>query len=43
MAQEMRKTTPNLAFIDDATNATYALRRLALVEEEPPVAEMKVR
>ncbi|KAK1892158.1 Cilia- and flagella-associated protein 43 [Dissostichus eleginoides] len=43
MAQEMRKTTPNLAFIDDAMNATYALRRQELVEEEPPVAEMKVR
>ncbi|KAI9514950.1 hypothetical protein NQZ68_028902 [Dissostichus eleginoides] len=43
MAQEMRKTTPNLAFIDDAMNATYALRRQELVEKEPPVAEMKVR
>ncbi|KAK1900961.1 Primase D5 [Dissostichus eleginoides] len=43
MAQEMRKTTPNLAFKDDAMNATYALRRQELVEEEPPVAEMKVR
>ncbi|KAI9514389.1 hypothetical protein NQZ68_033507 [Dissostichus eleginoides] len=42
MAQEMRKTTPNLAVIDDAMNATYALRRQELVEEEPPVAEMKI-
>lgn len=43
MAQEMRKTIPNLAFIDDAMNATYALRRQEIVEEEPPVSEMKVR
>ncbi|KAK0134874.1 Sterile alpha motif domain-containing protein 3 [Merluccius polli] len=43
MVQEMRKTTPNLAYIDDAMNATYALRRQEIVEEEPPVAEMTVR
>ncbi|XP_062416872.1 uncharacterized protein LOC119214549 [Pungitius pungitius] len=40
MVQEMRKTTPNLAYIDNAMNATYALRRQEIVEEEPPVAEM---
>ncbi|KAL1281495.1 hypothetical protein QQF64_000298 [Cirrhinus molitorella] len=43
MVQEMKKTTPNLAYIDDAMNATYALRRQEIVEEEPPVAEMRVR
>lgn len=43
MVQEMRKTTPNLAYIDDAMNATYALRRQEVVEAEPPVAEMRVR
>ncbi len=43
MVQEMRKTTPNLAYIDDAMNATYALRRQKIDEEEPPVAEMRVR
>ncbi|KAL0192929.1 hypothetical protein M9458_011225, partial [Cirrhinus mrigala] len=41
MVQEMKKTTPNLAYIDDAMNATYALRRQEIVEEEPPVAEMR--
>lgn len=43
MVQEMRKTTPNLAYIDDSMNATCALRRQEIVEEEPPVAEMRVR
>lgn len=43
MAMEMRKTTPNLVFIEDAMNGTYALRRQEIVEEEPPVSEMKIR
>ncbi|XP_048880258.1 sterile alpha motif domain-containing protein 3-like [Brienomyrus brachyistius] len=43
MAQEMRKATPNLVFIDQAMNATYALRRQEIVEEEPPISEMMVR
>uniref|UniRef100_A0A3Q0RV90 Uncharacterized protein n=1 Tax=Amphilophus citrinellus TaxID=61819 RepID=A0A3Q0RV90_AMPCI len=42
MALEMRKTAPNLFFIDDAINATYALRRQE-IEEEPPVSEVTVR
>ena len=41
MVQEMRKASLNLAYIDDAMNATYALRRQEIVEEEPPVAEMR--
>ncbi|XP_071327493.1 uncharacterized protein [Trachinotus anak] len=40
MVQEMRKTIPNLAYIDDAMNATYALRRQEIVEEEPHVAKV---
>ncbi|XP_071327495.1 uncharacterized protein [Trachinotus anak] len=43
MVQEMRKTIPNLAYIDDAMNATYALRRQEIVEEEPHVAKVRVR
>lgn len=39
----MRKATPNLAYIDDAVNTTYTLKRQEMVKEEPPVAKMRVR
>uniref|UniRef100_A0A1A8I607 Uncharacterized protein n=1 Tax=Nothobranchius kuhntae TaxID=321403 RepID=A0A1A8I607_NOTKU len=43
LSQEMAKAKPNLDFIDSGMNATFALRRKEIVEEEPPVVEMKAR
>lgn len=43
LSQEMKKANPNLASIDSGMSATFALRRKEIVEEEPPVAEMKMR
>lgn len=40
---EMSKRTPDITFVDSAMSSTYSLRRREVVEEEPPVSQMKVR
>ncbi|KAK3535974.1 hypothetical protein QTP70_022852 [Hemibagrus guttatus] len=39
----MRKRTPDITFVDSAMSSTFSLRRKEVVEEEPPVSQMKVR
>lgn len=43
MCQEMKKRSPDMSFVDAAMSSTYSLRRQEIVEEEPPVSEMKKR
>uniref|UniRef100_A0A672MGJ6 PB1 domain-containing protein n=1 Tax=Sinocyclocheilus grahami TaxID=75366 RepID=A0A672MGJ6_SINGR len=43
IAVEMRKRTPDITFVDAAMSSTYSLRRQEVVEEEPPVSQMKVQ
>lgn len=43
IAVEMRKRTPDITFVDSAMSSTYSLRRQEVIEEEPPVLQMKVR
>ncbi|GAA6101254.1 uncharacterized protein LOC113633890 [Tachysurus ichikawai] len=38
----MKKRTTDISF-DSATSSTFSLRRLEVVEEEPPLSQMKVR
>ncbi|XP_057216127.1 uncharacterized protein LOC130570055 [Triplophysa rosa] len=39
----MTKWTPDIIFVDAAMSSTYFLRRQVVIEEEPPVSQMKVR
>ncbi|XP_057184230.1 sterile alpha motif domain-containing protein 3-like [Triplophysa rosa] len=43
IAVEMTKRTPDITFVDAAMSSTYSLRRQEVIEEEPPVSQMKVR
>lgn len=43
MCQEMKKRNPDMSFVDAAMKSTYSLRRQEIVEDEPPVSEMKKR
>ncbi|XP_057182688.1 sterile alpha motif domain-containing protein 3-like [Triplophysa rosa] len=43
IAVEMTKRTPDIIFVDAAMSSTYFLRRQEVIEEEPPVSQMKVR
>ncbi|KAL0152285.1 hypothetical protein M9458_052008, partial [Cirrhinus mrigala] len=43
IAVEMRKSTPDITFVDSAMSSTYSLRRQEIVEKEPPVSQMRVR
>ncbi|XP_026103989.1 uncharacterized protein LOC113075485 [Carassius auratus] len=43
MAVEMMKRTPDITFVDAAMSSTYSLRRQEVVDEEPPVSQMKIR
>jgi len=43
MAVEMMKRTPDIKFVDAAMSITYSLRRQEVVDEEPPVSQMKIR
>lgn len=43
MAVEMMKRTPDITFVDAAMCSTYSLRRQEVVDEEPPVSQMKIR
>lgn len=43
LAVEMMKRTPDITFVDAAMSSTYSLRRQEVVEEEPPVSQMKIR
>ncbi|XP_036419953.1 uncharacterized protein LOC118803578 [Colossoma macropomum] len=39
----MKKRNPDFAFVDARMSSTYSLRRQEIVEDEPPVSEVKVR
>ncbi|XDV38259.1 hypothetical protein PO909_007703 [Leuciscus waleckii] len=43
MCQEMKKRSPDMSFVNAAMSSTYSLRRQEIVENEPPVSEMKKR
>ncbi len=43
IAVEMNKRTPDITFVDSAMSSTYSLRRQEVIEEEPPVSQMKLR
>ncbi|XP_059399324.1 sterile alpha motif domain-containing protein 3-like [Carassius carassius] len=43
MAVEMMKRTPDITFVDAAMSSTYSLRRQEVVDDEPPVSQMKIR
>ncbi|GAA6091780.1 uncharacterized protein LOC113633890, partial [Tachysurus ichikawai] len=43
IAVEMKKRTTDISFVDSAMSSTFSLRRQEVVEEEPPVSQMKVR
>lgn len=43
MSQEMKKINPNMSFVNAAMSSTYSLRRQEIVEDEPPLSEIKVR
>lgn len=43
MCQEMKKRNPDMSFVNTAMSSTYSLRRQEIVENEPPVYEMKKR
>ncbi|XP_065131505.1 uncharacterized protein [Paramisgurnus dabryanus] len=43
MAVEMTKRTPDITIVDAAMSSTYSLRRQEVVDEEPPVSQMKIR
>ena len=43
IVQEMKKRNPDFAFVDAGMSSTYSLRRQEIVEDEPPVSEVKVR
>ncbi len=40
---EMNKRTPDITFVVSAMSSTYSLRRQEVIEEEPPVSQMKLR
>ncbi|KAA0710011.1 hypothetical protein E1301_Tti018248 [Triplophysa tibetana] len=40
---EMTKRTPDITFVDAAMSSTYSLRRQEVIEDEPPVSQMKVQ
>ncbi|XP_047668779.1 sterile alpha motif domain-containing protein 3-like [Tachysurus fulvidraco] len=43
IAVEMKKRTTDISFVDSAMSSMFSLRRQEVVEEEPPVSQMKVR
>uniref|UniRef100_A0A9J8D3G6 Uncharacterized protein n=1 Tax=Cyprinus carpio carpio TaxID=630221 RepID=A0A9J8D3G6_CYPCA len=43
MCQEMKKRNPDMSFVNTAMSSTYSLWRQEIVENEPPVYEMKKR